>query len=1333
MSWLCFAVLFFLLTITLIPSFAQRVNTLAGDVNIHGKPATSVGIARPLSMAADPVGNIYLTDGGLLRKVEAATGLLKDITGNYPAWWQRPQNFIQNVYQPNLFVTADKHGIIFLADGHRIWKYDAAQNRIFQIAGNTGAPVGGDNGPALQAGFSFIFYIATDTSGNLFVGDNAAVRKIDGATGIITTIAGASTVRGNSGDGGPAIAARFGAIRAIAPDQAGNVFILDDNNVIRRVDRSTQIVTRFAGNGSTTNSGDGGPALNAGFARATSIVFDANDNLYVSDLTRIRKIDPTGTITAFAGDLSKGYSGDGGTALAARFRNVVQLSVTPDQQLLVCDYAGASIRKINLGSGIISTVAGNGLNGNSGFGQPLSGLQLTGPNSVAIDSNSNVYIGSIGSTRIIKIDTKAGVASLFAGSGNDTANIGNEGPAIDAGFAIPAPQAVDSKNNLYVLDAGRFIRKINLSTGVISLVAGTGLQGSTGDGGPALQASFNSLSALTIDKNDNIYITEGPSHRIRKISAATGMINTIAGTGTQGYSGDGGPATAAQLMLPAQLAVDSKGNLFFFDFMLHLRRIDAQTGIITTIANRNGTRGNWGDGGLAINAPFSTGKGLTVDSNDDLFIADYEKVRKIDMITGIITAAVGTDTAGYNGENISADSARLLGNSGIVFDAAGNMFIVETERNAIRKVSAFPPSEKKILNGKIYFDFNKNNSFETSDSLANNLEISITKPNFHQVVISDRGMFKAALDTGHYVLHARHRYYKSSPDSIQVHVTAAGVDSISIALQSIGSVVDLKTEILALSPARPGFDVSYRINYMNDGTVDANNVNLFFLKSTRLNITKTVPAYTSIEGDTLRWNFSSVNVSDKPFITIYGKLMTPPVVNVNDTIFQSAFISHGGTDSNKINDTTKLKQRVTGSYDPNDKTEIHGGSISPQQIAQGNALQYLMRFQNTGTDTAFKVVIRDTLSSLLDVSSLEMVSASHNYYLNIEDGNKLVWTFENILLPDSNRNEIASHGFVAFRIKPLSSVVEGDVINNKSAIYFDYNLPIITNTVSTKVKQLPPIPPKPTVDPTPVPYCVTTGGAVKLGNKRPDIAATLIIGNNSFAAQADSTFQLRNLNLSPGQYEARIEYVNESGASNLRVPVIVSNPVTPSVKLSASKNTLTSEQDVIFVTMASSEGGGTKPTFIFARDRNFTQILQGEGHSFTVAITASNTNNGDNWIFVRMRTNFTCYTTETAIDSFRVIKNLTTTGIVDIDNPAITITAYPNPFSNQLTLSGLLPFKKYVFQLYDVNGRVLSQSTINSKSTHTIQLASLPNGVYWIKLFDVVKSRNIGVMSVLKK
>ncbi|MBO9682033.1 MAG: T9SS type A sorting domain-containing protein, partial [Flavisolibacter sp.] len=251
-------------------------------------------------------------------------------------------------------------------------------------------------------------------------------------------------------------------------------------------------------------------------------------------------------------------------------------------------------------------------------------------------------------------------------------------------------------------------------------------------------------------------------------------------------------------------------------------------------------------------------------------------------------------------------------------------------------------------------------------------------------------------------------------------------------------------------PVRPGFITSYVISYKNAGTV-AHTGEVLFKPDPRMTYESSSPSYTDITADTLRFAISNLQPLSSGIIELRYRVAAPPTVNNGDTITSLALFTTVG-DITPSDDTSILKQRVIGSYDPNDKTENNGGIVGSDYVSEGKYFNYRIRFQNTGTDTAFTVIIRDTLDNKLDWSTFEMVSASHPYTVSINNDNKLEWTFSNINLPDSNINEPLSHGYIAYRVKPKSTVVVGDQINNLASIYFDYNLPVATNNALTLVQ-----------------------------------------------------------------------------------------------------------------------------------------------------------------------------------------------------------------------------------------------------------------------------------------
>ncbi len=307
------------------------------------------------------------------------------------------------------------------------------------------------------------------------------------------------------------------------------------------------------------------------------------------------------------------------------------LAVAVDSQgnLFIADSRNNRIRKVSP-AGIITTVAGNGVPGFSGDGGPATAASLNYPYDVAVDPQGNLFIVDLNNNRIRKV-SPAGIITTVAGNGVPGSIIvsGDGGPATAASIGYPYGVAVDSQGNLFIADSGNRIRKVS-PAGIITTVAGSvnGTQGFSGDGGPATAATFYSPSGVAVDSQGNLFIADIGNNRIRKVSPA-GIITTVAGRGGSGFSGDGGPATAARLNVPSGVAVDSQGNLFIADFSNSRIRKVSPAGIITTVAG-NGARVFGGDGGPATAASFVAAIGVAVDSQGNLFIADYNnRIRKI--------------------------------------------------------------------------------------------------------------------------------------------------------------------------------------------------------------------------------------------------------------------------------------------------------------------------------------------------------------------------------------------------------------------------------------------------------------------------------------------------------------------------------------------------------------------------------------------------------------------------------------------------------------------------------------------------------------------------------
>ncbi len=321
---------------------------------------------------------------------------------------------------------------------------------------------------------------------------NSRIRRVDLTTGVITTVAGGGA--GDLGDGGPATDATFSSHpMRVTGDRAGNLFVADAHHArIRRIDTATDTITTIAGCGVEGYSGDGSPAVNARIASPHGTALDQEGNIYIADLKndRIRRVDAsTGIITTVAGNGDHGYSGDDGPATQAMLASPIAVSAGPDADLYIADHRNSRIRKVDATTGIITTVAGNGKQDFHGDGGPATQAAISLPRDVALDADGTLYIADGGNNRIRRV-APDGTITTVAGTGS-TEFSGDGGPALNASLSMPYSIALDRDGNLYVVDTGNYrVRKIDSSTGVITTVAGNGSYGFSGDDGSATEASL---------------------------------------------------------------------------------------------------------------------------------------------------------------------------------------------------------------------------------------------------------------------------------------------------------------------------------------------------------------------------------------------------------------------------------------------------------------------------------------------------------------------------------------------------------------------------------------------------------------------------------------------------------------------------------------------------------------------------------------------------------------------------------------------------------------------------------------------------------------------------
>jgi sugar lactone lactonase YvrE len=350
-------------------------------------------------------------------------------------------------------------------------------------------------------------------------------------------------------------------------------------------DSGSGTITTFAGNAKIGYSGDGGSAISAELWAPSGVAVDASGNLYIADIADnvVRKVTAsTGIITTVAGDsiymgadTQGGYSGDGGPATSAELDGPVGIALDASGNLYIAEDGNSVIRKVAASTGIITTVAGHftGANGGySGDGGPAFKAQLDHPFGVAADASGNLYIADSGNNVIRKVSASTGIITTVVGNGyragtNPGGYAGDNGPATSAELSDPVGVALDASGNLYIADTTNMrVRRVDASTGIITTVAGNGVQGSSGDNGAATSAELNHLMGVSADASGNLYIADTGNMRVRKVDVSTGKISAMAGNGTQGYAGDGGTAGSSKLNNPWSTVVDASGNVYIADY-----------------------------------------------------------------------------------------------------------------------------------------------------------------------------------------------------------------------------------------------------------------------------------------------------------------------------------------------------------------------------------------------------------------------------------------------------------------------------------------------------------------------------------------------------------------------------------------------------------------------------------------------------------------------------------------------------------------------------------------------------------------------------------------------
>lgn len=623
----------------IITAFASGIGDCR-DAVIYGR------FNQPVTMTTDVSGNVYIADhvNNRIRKVDVTTGLVSTILSN------ADMNLAGA--PPLQFVTA----MAFDPSGNLYLGYEAYISRIVKVDpyGHISAFAGtsfgfsGDGGAATAASFYGVMGICFDAAGNMYVADkyNNRVRKI-GTDGIVNTIAG-----GNStlGDGGLAILAGLNNPNGVVVDGAGNIYIADGGNFrLRKINTSGIINTVATG------------SLNY-------LTMDPSGNFYTTNgFNAAYKITPSGTVTTFAGG---GLTlGNGGPATNALVTNISDIKADIYGNVYILEQGDGRLRRVNT-AGIISAAAGNSIPEYGFGGDGGQALFATfNPSAITVDRSGNMFLAESPNQRARKINA-SGIVSTIAGIGV-LGFAGDGGPATSALLGNPVTVATDFAGNVYLGETNTaHVRKINTS-GIISSVAGGGTSG-LGDGGPALSAQIMP-SNITSDSAGNIYISDITNLRIRKVTAATGIITTICGNGTPGSTGDGGPATAAKISAPRGIVTDRAGSVFFADNTA-VRRINP-AGIITTVAGGGAT---FIEGAPATVSSIGAPTSVTTDKWGNLYCSDMSsgRVLKVDAI-GYLHTVAGSGYAFCIGDCSPATAAGLGSPGSITIDTSGNLFILD--------------------------------------------------------------------------------------------------------------------------------------------------------------------------------------------------------------------------------------------------------------------------------------------------------------------------------------------------------------------------------------------------------------------------------------------------------------------------------------------------------------------------------------------------------------------------------------------------------------------------------------------------------------------------------
>jgi uncharacterized repeat protein (TIGR01451 family) len=787
------------------------------------------------------------------------------------------------------------------------------------------------------------------------------------------------------------------------------------------------VITLFLTNSANAQNSIISTVLSA--SGSINVAVDNAGNIYTlwGGGTIIQKTDVHGINSTVAGIFGTTTStGDGGPATAATLC-AYGMRVDGAGNIYLASFSANTVRKITAATGIISTVAGNGTPGYSGDGGPATAARLSDPTGVSVDGAGNLYIAEKGNEVIRKVDP-SGIITTIAGMPGVAGYSGDGGTATAAALNSPFDVIADNFGNIYISDQqNNVIRKIN-PAGVISTHAGNGTAGYSGDGGLATAAELNWPQGITLDMLGNVLVSDGYyNHVVRKINGS-GIISTFAGTGTSGYTGDGGPATAAQIYDPIGLAVDRSNCLFFADDgNYNIRKV----------------------GG----SPFISSTSFSVFKEDLCGTLQL-------TIFSISTAALSVKTYyGDGNTDYSPLVASGLGTESVnlihVYDYPGTYTVKHVLYNTGVPVDSVRYSyEYKLCNTfpvKFFYDLNGNcvkDGTEPYSFLPVTTEVDSNGIAIDTIAATSGFYYHASGNTGD-IYSFR---ILSHPGGLNITCPYGGIlyDTLQLvdnsAVKYGGFTNSGSTDYdLQMSVSQVCGRHMEKGNVIVENTYcTAENPTVTMNFDSKYLFTNSNPAPSSVSGNTVTWDMTGVTALLQPSFIQYTLNVPSTWITTGDTAASSFSVSPLLGDADITNNNCQRTDTITGSFDPNEISVAPGGVV-----VSGTKLTYTINFENTGNDTAFNIYVMDTLSDNVDPMSMNIVAASatmNTSKYTMGGHTTIKFDFPDINLPDSSHHNQCD-GMFTFTVNVKNGLPDGTTIFNHAGIFFDYNPVVMTNTV----------------------------------------------------------------------------------------------------------------------------------------------------------------------------------------------------------------------------------------------------------------------------------------------